>query len=177
MLQQMNQNIILIGFMGSGKTTVGERLARRLGYEFQDTDKLIEARAKDTISHIFEQQGEEYFRVLETNLLQELQAQLQHTVLSTGGGIILREVNLRLLKQMGYVIYLKTSPSTIIKRLAQDQTRPLLQGADPAGRIEKLLNYREPIYNKAAHSIVVTDDRSYEEVEEMILDAYQQVRR
>lgn len=177
MLQHMNQNIILTGFMGSGKTTVGERLARRLGYQFQDTDKLIEARTKDTISRIFHQRGEEYFRELEINLLQELLPKLHHTVLSTGGGIILKEVNRKVLQQMGHVIYLKTSASTISKRLEKDHTRPLLQGEDPAERIIKLLEFREPMYEDAAHSIIVTDDRTHEEVVEMILDAYQQARR
>ncbi|MDF2611929.1 MAG: Shikimate kinase, partial [Lachnospiraceae bacterium] len=111
---RMKHNIILIGFMGSGKTSVGERLAKRLSYQFRDTDQLIESRAGDSINHIFELRGEDYFRTLETNLLLEIKPTLSNTVLSTGGGLPLQEQNTKLLKEIGYVVYLKASKETTL---------------------------------------------------------------
>lgn len=168
----MKYNIILIGFMGSGKTSVGEYLAERLGFQFCDTDRLIEQKAGDTINHIFAVHGEEYFRSLETDLLKELKPVLEHTVLSTGGGLPLREVNSNLLKEMGYVVYLKASKQTTLERLAGDTTRPLLQGEDREQKVEKLLTGRIPIYEKAAHEVIVTDDRSVNDIGNLIMEAY-----
>ncbi len=168
----MKHNVILIGFMGSGKTSVGERLAERLGYQFRDTDRLIEQRAGDTIHHIFAVHGEEYFRSLETDLLKELKQGLEHSVLSTGGGLPLKEMNSRILKEMGFVVYLKASGQTTLQRLAGDTTRPLLQGEDKEQKIEKLLIQRAPIYEKAAHKVIVTDDRSVNEISDLIMEAY-----
>ncbi len=172
MNNNIKHNIILIGFMGSGKTSVGERLAQKLSYRFCDTDRLLEQKLQDTISHIFATQGEEFFREKETDLLQELQPGLNHIVLSTGGGLPLREQNTKLLKEMGYVVYLKASKETTLKRLRGDKTRPLLQGEDPGKRIEALLNYRTPIYEKAAHKIIITDHRTVDELAIAIMEAY-----
>jgi shikimate kinase len=168
----MKHNIILIGFMGSGKTSVGERLAERLGYQFRDTDRLIEKKAGDTINHIFAVHGEEYFRSLETDLLKELKPTLEHTVLSTGGGLPLREINTDLLKEMGFVVYLKASGQTTLQRLAGDITRPLLRGEDKAQKVERLLAERAPIYEKAAHKTIVTDGRSVNDIGTLIMEAY-----
>ncbi len=168
----MKHNIILIGFMGSGKTSVGERLAKRLSYQFCDTDHMLEQNAGDTINHIFSTRGEEYFRNMETNLLKELLPKLSDTVLSTGGGLPLRDDNVRLLKELGYVIYLNASKETTIRRLRGDTTRPLLQGDGFEQRVERLLKLRTPIYEKAAHKIVATDGRSFEEIIHIIMEAY-----
>ncbi len=168
----MKHNIILIGFMGSGKTSVGERLAERLGYQFRDTDRLIEQRAGDTINHIFAAHSEEYFRDLETDLLKELKPALVHTVLSTGGGLPLREINSSLLKELGFVVYLKASGQTTLQRLAGDKTRPLLRGDDKEQKVGKLLTERIPIYEKAAHKIIVTDGRSINDIRDLIMEAY-----
>jgi shikimate kinase len=168
----MKRNIILIGFMGSGKTSVGERLAQNLSYRFRDTDRLLEHSERDTINHIFAVHGEEYFRSKETKLLQELLPGLEHTVLSTGGGLPLREQNAKLLKEMGFVVYLKASKETTLKRLKGDNTRPLLQGDDQEKKIEGLLAYRTPIYEKAAHKIIITDQKSINEIATMIMEAY-----
>lgn len=157
-------NIILIGFMGSGKTSVGKRLAKKLSCSFQDTDQLIEEKSGITIKHMFETKGEEYFREYETNLLRELKANLKNTVLSTGGGMPLREQNAELLKQLGHVIYLKVQADTVLKRLEDDLSRPLLQQGDRRMRIEQLLTERAPRYERAAYHIVETDGKSVDEI-------------
>lgn len=169
---EMKHNIILIGFMGSGKTSVGERLADRLNYQFRDTDRLIEQKAGDTINHIFALHGEEYFRNMETDILKELVPTLRNTVLSTGGGLPLRDVNAKLLKELGLVVYLKASKQTTLQRLAGDNSRPLLQGEDLEQRVERLLTLRTPIYEKAAHKVIVTDGKSINDISDCIMEAY-----
>lgn len=169
---KLKHNIILIGFMGSGKTSVGVRLAERLTYQFRDTDQMIEKRAGDTINHIFSIHGEEYFRNLETELLKELVPQLDHTVLSTGGGLPVREQNSKLLKELGYVVFLKASKETTISRLLGDITRPLLQGEELEKKVERMLEIRTPIYEKTAHKIITTDGRSIPEVAQLIMENY-----
>lgn len=172
MNNERKRNIILIGFMGSGKTTVGEHLAQQLGYHFQDTDRLLEQKAEDTISRVFEIHGEKYFRDMETELLKELLPALKHTVLSTGGGLPLREENIRLLQELGFVVYLQASKETILSRLVGDRTRPLLQGEDMEQKVERLLGIRTPIYIKAAHENIITDNLSVEEITQLIMEKY-----
>jgi shikimate kinase len=168
----LKHNIILIGFMGSGKTSVGKRLADRLSYRFQDTDQMIEQKAGDTISHIFQTRGEEYFRDLETGLLKELHQKLHQTVLSTGGGLPLREQNAKLLKELGYVVYLKASKETTIKRLQGDISRPLLQGDDLERKVEHLLSVRASFYEKVSSKVIATDDRDFDEIINLIMESY-----
>ncbi len=156
------ENIILIGFMGSGKTSAGEQLAERLGYSFQDTDLMIEEKCNKTISNIFAEEGEEYFRKLETKVISELFGILKHSVLSVGGGLPITEGNAALLNRLGQVVYLKASKETIGKRLEGDTTRPLLAGQDADKKVEELLNYRGPIYEATAQHVVETDDKSFD---------------
>jgi shikimate kinase len=168
----MKNNIILIGFMGSGKSCVGEALAKYLSYSFYDTDKLLEKRAGQSISQIFEDHGEEYFRDMETCLLQDMQSELDQAVLSTGGGMPIRDTNSELLKKLGFVIYLKASRETAVKRLRHDRSRPLLKGDDLEERVDKLLSIRTPIYERAAHKIIVTDDKTINQIVTEIIDAW-----
>ena len=170
--QKLKRNIILVGFMGSGKTCVGERLAELLSYRFRDTDQVLEQRARDTINHIFTVHGEDYFRNLETDLLKELHTSIDQTVLSTGGGLPLREQNTKLLKEMGYVVYLKATKQTTVMRLLRDKTRPLLQGEELGQKVERMLGIRTPIYEKAAHKIVATDDKTVDEIVHLIMESY-----
>lgn len=172
MINSRKHNIILIGFMGSGKTSVGQRLAEQLSYQFRDTDQLIEQHAGDTINHIFAVQGEEYFRTMETTLIKKLLPELNNYVLSTGGGLPLKEQNSKLLKEMGFVVYLKASKETTVKRLRGDNSRPLLQGDELEQKVEHMLTLRTPIYEKAAHKIIATDDRSIDEIVHLIMEAY-----
>lgn len=160
----MKHNIILIGFMGSGKTSVGEALAKGLSYKFYDTDRMLEEKAGYTISRIFEKYGEEYFRNMETELLYDMQKNLDYTVLSTGGGMPLRQENSRLLRQLGYVIYLKASKEATLKRLKGDKTRPLLKGDNVADKVDKLLAQRAPLYEKTAHRTIATDGKSINQI-------------
>lgn len=159
-----SDNIILIGFMGSGKSSVGKLLAEYLCYNFHDTDEMIEAREGITISKIFSRYGEEFFRDLETTLLLSLQNALDKTVLSTGGGMPIAEMNVKLLRTMGQVVYLRTSISTILSRLSSDTTRPLLEGDSMKDRVEVLLSDRTSIYERAADIIIDTDDKSIEAI-------------
>lgn len=169
---KMKHNIILIGYMGSGKTSVGEYLAGLLTYHFRDSDQLIEKKAGNTINQIFSRYGEEYFRNLETEQLKEMLPALENTILSTGGGMPLREENSRLLKELGYVVFLKTSKQTIINRLQGDSTRPLLAGDELEKKVERMLELRTPIYEKAAHKIIATDGKTVREIAELIMENY-----
>lgn len=160
------RNVILIGFMGAGKTTVGEALAKRYRLPLVDTDWLIEERAGMTISEIFAKKGEEVFRKTETAVLETLLSDPETKVISVGGGLPLREENRRLLKQLGTVIYLEVKPETVLKRLEGDTTRPLLQGGDVKQRVEEMIAARSPIYREAAEVIVTADGRSVTEIVE-----------
>ena len=168
----MKNNIILIGFMGAGKSCVGEQLARKLSYKFCDSDKLIEKKSGQTISQIFEKYGEEYFRNMETSLLEDMQISLNNAVLSTGGGMPLREQNMRLLRELGFVVYLKASRETTIKRLKGDKSRPLLRGDDFEQRVDRLLAARIPVYEKAAHRVIETDDKSINQIVALIMEEW-----
>lgn len=156
-------NIILIGFMGSGKSAVGRKLARDMNYRFADTDQIIEETEGMKIKDIFEKHGEEHFRDLETKLLKSLLEKTRRTVLSTGGGMPVREENAGLLRSMGKVFYLKTSKETIIGRLHGDESRPLLKG-NLDEKAERLLKSREPIYERAADITINTDGKTIDEI-------------
>lgn len=148
----MKQNIVLCGFMGSGKTVTGKLLAERLGIPFVDMDLYIEQKAGMAVSEIFAAHGEATFRRMETEAATELGAS-EGTVIACGGGTVLRPENVTALKQNGRLFYLQVAPQTVQRRLTQDTTRPLLAG-DKAERIFTLLAEREPIYRAAAdHSI------------------------
>ncbi len=165
----MKDNIILIGFMGSGKTSLGIRLSYQLKRTMIDTDKWIEQRQKRTVSEIFAACGEEAFRKLETMCLEELTATAQRQIISVGGGLPIRKENHSLLKELGKVFYLKASPETIYERLKNDTTRPLLQVEDPKGRIRALLEQRSPIYGSCADVTVEVSGKSFEEIVEEIV--------
>ena len=144
-------NVVLIGFMGSGKTVVGRRLAQRLGYGFLDTDQFVESELGCTIAEVFSIQGEAYFRRLEARLADRLHA-LQNSVISTGGGMPLAPGNLQRLKRAGAVIFLKASEVDIVRRLERDTRRPLLRKGDPETleqRVHRLLGERLPTYEQA----------------------------
>lgn len=164
-------NFVLIGFMGSGKTSVGIRLSYLLKRVFADTDKMIEDMEGKSISDIFATEGEGAFRDKETQLLRELTGSLHGKILSVGGGTPLREENRRLLKQIGTVIYLRIRPETVYVRLQDDHTRPLLQCENPLERITTLLEQRQEIYEDAADIVVDVDGLDMEEVIAAILES------
>ena len=153
-----HRNIILIGPMGSGKSTIGNIIAQRLHRDFQDSDHFIENRTGVDIARIFDVEGEQGFRDRESNALQELLSQ-NDRVIATGGGSVLREENQKLLKQKGYIVFLDTSINQQMQRLRRDKKRPLLQTDNPRERLEKLFVERRPIYLGLADLAVKTDKR------------------
>jgi shikimate kinase len=164
-------NLALIGFMGTGKTTIGRMLASQLGYDFLDTDHWIEAAAGKSIPEIFNQAGEGHFRMLEQQVLTEL-ARRQHTVIATGGGLPCYQDNLEKLRQHSYVVCLWASPETIFERVRHNTHRPLLQHPDPLSRIRELLALREPFYRQA-DLLVSSDGRPSREIVQHILHEFQ----
>ena len=157
-------NVILIGYMGCGKSTIGRKLSYRLRKPFLDTDKQIEQKQKCTISEIFERYGEETFRDMETDYLKLLLEEKSEYVIAVGGGLPLREENRRLLKQLGICIYLRATPDTIYDRLKNDTSRPLLQKEDPYAVICQMLEERSGIYESCADEILTVDHKKIEEI-------------
>lgn len=155
-------NIYLIGMMGSGKTTVGREIARQLNYRFFDTDRTIEAIATKPIAEIFKQEGEPYFRKLETKVLAELSVYTR-SVVSTGGGIIQEQMNWSYLQQ-GLVVWLDVELEILKKRLAHDETRPL------ADKLESLLKTRLPLYKQADLAISIKADKSPIQISAQIIE-------
>lgn len=163
-------NIILEGFMGSGKTTISELLAKELDLELLDTDRAIECSEERSIPDIFEEDGEEYFRDLETDLLTTIvNDHWRDMVISLGGGLVVREENRKLLTSAGKVVYLKASPETIYERTRGDNNRPLLNCEDPLAKIKELLEKRSAVYDMAANIVVETDGRTPKEITEEII--------
>lgn len=163
------KNIVLIGFMGSGKTTVGIRLSYRLRKPIEDTDKLIERREKRTIREIFAQDGEECFRKLETEMLRKAGLKMKNQIVSVGGGTPIKEENRELLKQLGTVVYFRVKPETVYNRLKHDTTRPLLQCENPLERITELLEQRKEAYESCADIIIDVDELSMQQVVDKVL--------
>jgi shikimate kinase len=173
--------ICLIGLPGSGKSTVGRQLARRLGLSFIDSDQAIEKHIGCTIREYFELEGEESFRDVEQSTLAELTSASfsaarqslgnakYKTVLSTGGGAVLRAANRQALRQSGQVVYLHSQPDDIFKRLRHDRNRPLLQVGDPLQRLRDLYAVRDPLYRETAHFVVETGRPSVATLVNMIV--------
>lgn len=157
-------NIVLVGYMGSGKTTIGKYISRELGYEFIDTDEYIMKKEGLTVNDIFSKKGEEYFRTLETDAIRELGNSLHNTVIATGGGLPMRDENRRLLKALGTVYYLKTGADTIFRRISGNEDRPLLMCENPYERICSMLNERESAYLCSADVVIYTDNKSVKDV-------------
>lgn len=153
-----HRNIILIGPMGSGKSTIGNIIAKRLHREFKDSDHFIEKRTGVDIARIFDIEGEQGFRERESNALSELLSE-NNRVIATGGGSVLLDENQQLLKQKGYIVFLDTSVAQQLQRLRRDKKRPLLQTDNPRERLEKLLDERRPIYLDLADLAIKTDKR------------------
>lgn len=164
-----NNNIFLVGLMGAGKTTIGRLLARKLNRRFVDADHEIEARTGATIPWIFEIEGEACFRRREADVIRDLSAQ-QGLVLATGGGAVLNPVSRALLAERGTVIYLRASIGSILQRTAHDKNRPLLQTADPRGKLEQLWTERDPLYREIADLVIDTGRPNVQSMVQTILD-------
>lgn len=160
--------LILVGPMGAGKTTVGRRLAQSLGVAFLDSDREIESRTGADIPLIFELEGEAGFRARERAVIEELTARDSY-VLATGGGAILDPGNRRAMGERAQVIYLHATIDQQLARTSRDQSRPLLQTADPRGRLQQLMELRDPLYREVASITVATDGRTVHHVVQEIL--------
>ncbi len=160
MQQHLPQNIILIGFMASGKTVIGHKIAEKLGWEFLDTDMLIEKQVGKKIKDIFLTEGEKGFREYETAMCKSL-SDMKNKVVCTGGGIILKPENVELLKSAGTIIALKVNAETVFRRVVDYTSRPLLNYADPKERMDaivRIMNEREGKYAAAAEVIIDTNN-------------------
>lgn len=166
--------IILIGLPGSGKSTVGRQLARKLSASFMDSDHLIEQRLGCSIREYFEREGEVAFRDVEEAVLADTvrayaPSPVAVTVLATGGGAVIRENNRQLLRGAGQVVYLHSSPEDLYKRLRHDRNRPLLQGVDPMQRLRDLYAQRDPLYRETTHFLIETGRPSVASLVNMIV--------
>ncbi|WP_455202588.1 shikimate kinase AroK [Kaarinaea lacus] len=159
----MPKNIIFVGPMGAGKTTIGRQIAKALGRTFYDSDKEIEKRTGATIPLIFELEKEEGFRIRESAMIKELLAK-DNIVLATGGGAILSEKNRKMMSDHGYVVYLCAPLEQLVRRTARDKNRPLLQTKNPKKTIEDLLTIRDPLYRDVADHVLETDKFSVRQV-------------
>ncbi len=169
------QNLVLTGFMGTGKTCVGRLVAAQLHFQFVDTDALIETRAGKTISEIFAQAGEPFFRDLEKQVVADL-SRYDKTVIATGGGLAADLDNLASLKQHALVVCLWASPETIWERVRHQSHRPLLQDPNPLEKIRQLLAVRAPFYRQA-DALVISGSRSMKEVAQHVIHHFHLARQ
>jgi shikimate kinase len=165
------KNIVLVGFMGTGKSVVGKRLAKELKMKFISTDDIIEEREKRPIAEIFAKSGEPYFRGVEKEAVREVSG-FDNVVIAAGGGAVLNEENMANLREKGVVICLNATPEAIYERTKKYRTRPLLNVADPVAKIKELMNARAPFYAKAEYQIETTG-KSVSEVAKEIINLYQ----
>jgi len=168
----LKKNIVLLGFMGTGKTVVGKALSNKLNLPLYDTDDLVESRSRMSINEIFDQHGENYFRELETKILREFLT-YETCIISTGGGIVLKEDNWKILDDnpQGLKVSLMATPDTVYERVKDDDLRPLLQVEDPYQRICELLEKRKELYLKA-EVVIWTDGKTVEELVDDIIGYY-----
>jgi shikimate kinase len=162
------KNIVLTGFMGTGKTAVGKELARRLDVPLVDIDTEIEKAERMTINDIFKQRGESGFRAIETGMIKKI-SQRGNIVISTGGGAVLKDENMDALRKSGIIICLMASSGTILQRVGNSSERPLLQGENPSLKIKELLHFRKPFYDKA-DIIIDTENRTPLQIAEEIIE-------
>jgi shikimate kinase len=160
--------LVLIGMPGSGKSTVGRQLGRRLGLPFFDSDHVIEQRIGCRIREFFEREGEAAFRDVEQDVLKELTTG-DGRVVATGGGAVLRAENREQMRRAGQVIYLRSTPEELYRRVRHDTSRPLLQVDDPLGRLRALYAERDPLYRETAHFTIETGRPSVPTLANMIL--------
>jgi shikimate kinase len=166
--QPTRENLILVGFMGTGKSSIGRQVARRLGFQFLDTDQLIVEREGKAISEIFKALGEPAFRALETATLESIE-HLSRCVIATGGGIVLRPENREILRRLGFVVELTANPDIIFERVSRNDKRPLLQSENPRETMLALLAARAEAYHAAAQFTLDTSGISQPEAAALLV--------
>jgi shikimate kinase len=164
-------NLVLIGPMGSGKSAVAKALAALLGFKSLDSDDLIIKKTGVDIAYIFEKEGEVKFRDREAEVIRDLLSE-RKKVIATGGGVVLREENRRHIRQLGFVVYLRTSVDEQVKRTSTNQNRPLLKDVDPHQKLSSLMTVRAPLYEELADFIVDTDHSRVKSVAILIQKAF-----
>ncbi len=167
------KNIVLVGYMGTGKSTIAEAVRRKTKMQIIDMDQEIVRRENRTITEIFEIEGEDYFRELETNLLKELQTR-ENLIVSCGGGIVLREENIIEMKKVGTVVLLTVSPETVYRRVKGSKKRPLLNGKMTLEYIKEMMAARKEQYEKAADLIVTGNGKTVRMISEEIIEKTQE---
>ena len=158
------RKVILIGYMGAGKSSVGRVLAKKLNWRLLDMDEEIVRREGMAVTEIFRLHGEEAFRQMETRLLEDLLGEEEALVISAGGGLPVRQENHLLLKRLGTVVYLQVDKDTVVRRLQGDTSRPLLAGEELEQKVERMLKERGPFYREAADLTVDVSGRTVEEI-------------
>ena len=162
-------HIVIIGFMGSGKTRVGKRLAQELGIPFVDVDKIINNKMKMTVKEIFQRFGEPYYRALETIVIKGLVEDPEKKVISLGAGLPLQEQNESIIPQLGTVVYISGSAATLLKRL-EGSNNPFLEGENLEEKVRKMLKARDPVYRKFADIVVETGVMPFEDLVKQIIE-------
>ena len=177
-MSKLKNNIILIGPMGSGKSSIGKKLSKMMKFNFVDTDNLIEDSTGVDIPTIFEHEGEEGFRERERNILQEI-SEYKETVIGTGGGIIISEKNRTTIKNMGFVVYLTASVRELVYRTEHDKNRPLINNNDDDAedKIKKILKDRKEYYEKTSNMIISTDIYDTVKISKIIIKNYQEYEK
>jgi shikimate kinase len=169
-MPERRTNIVLIGFMGSGKSSIGRMVAKRMGFQFVDTDKVIVERAGMAIPAIFAQEGEERFRDLETAAIESL-AHCSRCVIATGGGAVLRERNRALLRELGFVVLLSASEDVLFERVSRNTSRPLLQTENPRETLARMLAARREVYEATAECVVDTSRFAHRQSADAVIAA------
>ena len=172
----LHPHLVLVGMMGAGKTSVGKRLARRLGWRHVDADKRIERTTGRTIPDIFATEGEAGFRTVESDVLDALLRLPGRTIVSTGGGAVLSSANRALMRERGTVVWLRARPETLLARVRAGEGRPLLAD-DPAAALRRLADERQAAYTDAAHVIIDVDGLTADQVADAVLAAVKSEER
>ncbi|MDD5614241.1 MAG: shikimate kinase [Candidatus Omnitrophica bacterium] len=163
-------NIVLLGFMGTGKTEVSKKIAEKTGLRYVSLDKMIEEKEKMSINDIFTQKGERYFRALESKIVKEA-SKMDGVVIDAGGGVVLSDKNIDILKKSGFIVCLKARPEVILKRMSGKKDRPLLNVPDRLAKIKELLLGRNKYYEKISESID-TSELIIDEVAEQVINMF-----
>ena len=175
-MPKQRNNIILIGPMGSGKTSIGKKLSKMMKFDFVDTDSIIEKKTGVDIPTIFEHEGEQGFRTRETKILKEI-SNVNNTVIGTGGGIIISADNRRIIKNLGFVVHLTANIKELVYRTEHDKNRPLINNVDAENKITTLLKERKDYYEKSSNVTISTDNYDTVKISRIIIKNFEEYEK